>query len=184
MMVKHLRETAENLTGSFQNYFDRVMQEAVERGLSDSGADEGTIWLLDATSEYLVPVFNSGPNASEFVGKFRQSVNSGMISMVVATEQSICENDVHRNQRQDRTLDGKLGVQTRAMIATPVYFAGELRGVISAVQLQSSGDDPAQDVKPGFRCEQLQSLQRTAALLARLIEHKILTICITQQRGS
>lgn len=184
MMVKHLRLTAENLADSFESYFDKVAQEVIEQGLSNAGADEGTLWLLDSTSEYLVPVYNSGPNAADFVGNFRQSLSSGMISMVVATEQPICENDVHRNNRQDRTLDTKLGVQTRAMIATPVYFAGALRGVISAVQLERENADQDQPARPGFRWEQLQSLQRTAALLARLIEHRIFEAFIDEPRGA
>lgn len=57
--------------------------------------------------------------------------------MVVATEQPICENQGHQNQQQDPALDRQLQLLTCALLAVPFYFAGELRGVISAVQLQA-----------------------------------------------
>jgi len=168
-----VKEAAAALEGTFSSYFDAQMHELVVLGLARATADEGTIWLLDEPRESLVPVFNSGPHAIEFVGKFRQKLSSGMISMVVATEQPICENAVNRNHSQDKTLDYRLGVQTCAMIAVPFYFAGELRGVLSGVQLREKPTD--NEECRGFRWEQLQGLQRTAAVFARLLEHKILT---------
>ena len=57
--------------------------------------------------------------------------------MVVATEQPICENQGHQNQQQDPALDRQLQLLTCALLAVPFYFAGELHGVISAVQLQA-----------------------------------------------
>ncbi|MHA3775014.1 GAF domain-containing protein [Verrucomicrobiota bacterium sgz303538] len=169
---RQLRAAASALDEDFASYFDRNLREMVIAGLTAAEADEGTIWIIDAARETLLPVFNSGPHAAEFVGRFRQSLRSGMISMVVATEQPMCENDVHMNQRQDRTLDSQLGVQTCAMIAVPFYFAGELRGVLSGVQLRSPGDTLP---KPhGFAWEHLLVLQRTATLLGRLIEHRLM----------
>lgn len=147
----------------------------VDRFLS-IGAHEGTLWLLDETRNYLVPRFNTGPNAANFVGHFRQSVRSGMISMIVSTELPLCENEVGKNQQQDKALDQKLGLQTCAMLATPLYFAGELRGVISAVQLRVPGSpDPE---PPGFTPEHLDALQLTATVLARLIEQQLLSLAI------
>jgi GAF domain-containing protein len=62
------------------------------------------------------------------------------------------------------------------MLATPLYFAGELRGVISAVQLRVPG---AVSQEPsGFSPEHLDALQLTATALARLIEHQLLSLAI------
>jgi hypothetical protein len=99
-----------------------------------------------------------------------------MISMIVSTELPLCENEVARNQQQDKALDNKLGLQTCAMLAAPLYFAGELRGVISAVQLQKRGlNDPE---PPGFQPQHLDALQLTASVLGKLIEQQLLSLSI------
>jgi hypothetical protein len=95
-----------------------------------------------------------------------------MISAVAMTEQPMCENAVHRNRQQDRSLDRRLRVRTCAMVAVPFYFAGELRGVLSAVQL--SGEDPASPEPAGFAPETLGALQLNASVLSRLLERRLL----------
>ena len=162
--------------GGFEEFFNVTMRGALLEGLSSATAHEGTVWLLDSAERALVPRFNNGPNAENFVGVFRQSLTAGMISMVVATEQPICENEVHKHGRYDRTLDRKLGLLTCSMLAVPLYFAGQLRGVISAVRLKCS-DDGAVD-PPGFSPADLRALQLTADVLERLIEHELLTLSL------
>ena len=163
-------------TDAFDEFFDSPMRALVENCFHQIGAHEGTVWLLDEARSYLIPRFNTGPNAASFVGRFRQSVRAGMISMIVSTELPLCENEVSKNKQQDKSLDQKLGLQTCAMLATPLYFAGELRGVISAVQLRApiaGGAEP-----PGFSPQHLETLQLTASLLGRLIEQKLLSLSI------
>jgi hypothetical protein len=98
-----------------------------------------------------------------------------MISMVVATEQPICENDMRANRRQDRTLDRRLQLETAAMLAVPFYYVGELRGVISCVQIQQPGDETA---ARGFSVDDLERLQLTVGVLSRLMEHRLLALCL------
>jgi transcriptional regulator with GAF, ATPase, and Fis domain len=172
-----LRELAARAgTGAFEEFFDGTMRAMLIDRFDSIGADEGTVWLLDESRNYLIPRFNNGPNASTFVGKFRQLVRSGMISMIVSTELPLCENDVSKNQRQDKSLDQKLGLETCAMLATPLYFAGELRGVISAVQLRKKGSDEPEP--PGFEPQHLDALQLTASVLGRMIEQQLLSLSI------
>jgi hypothetical protein len=163
-------------TGAFDEFFDSTMRAHVETCFRAIGAHEGTVWLLDDSRNYLVPRFNTGPNAASFVGRFRQSVRAGMISMIVSTELPLCENEVSKNQQQDKSLDQKLGLQTCAMLATPLYFAGELRGVISAVQLRAIGSSEPEP--PGFSPQHLETLQLTATVLARLVEQQLLSLAI------
>ena len=157
---------------TFEEFFDATMRAVFCGCLAHSGAHEGTVWLLDAARGALVPRFNNGPNARAFVGTFHQSLHSGMISAVVATEQPMCENAVHRNARQDKSLDRRLGVRTCAMLAAPFYFAGELRGVLSAVQLTTA--DAASPEPPGFPPEALGALQLNATILSGLLERRLL----------
>ncbi|MDB6150708.1 MAG: hypothetical protein JWQ44_2156 [Chthoniobacter sp.] len=167
--------------GSFDEFFDRPMRLLLEDGLARCGAHEGTVWLLDRERTSLLPRFNNGPNAASFVGSFRQTLRAGMISMVVATEQPICENEVQRNQQQDKTLDRQLGLATSAMLAIPFYFAGELRGVISAVKLKApdAAFDPA-----GFSPDDLRVLQFAASILTRLIEYELLNLALSLDHGA
>ncbi len=178
-----MEEAAQELAdGAFDEFFDGTMRSAFIEGLTHVDADEGTLWLIDSTQNFLVPQFNNGPNAATFVGRFRQSLQTGMISMVVATEQPICENEVHKNAQQDPTLDRKLGLVTCSMLAVPFYFSGELRGVISAVRLkqaESTGPDPA-----GFSPDDLRVLQLVADILERLVEHELLTLSLGLGAGA
>ena len=163
-------------TGAFEEFFDGTMRALLVDRFETIGAHEGTVWLLDENRNYLIPRFNTGPNASSFVGRFRQSVRAGMISMIVSTELPLCENEVARNQQQDKALDDHLGLQTCAMLATPLYFAGELRGVVSAVQLQTRGSNEPDP--PGFQPQHLDALQLTASVLGKLIEQQLLSLSI------
>lgn len=175
IVTSRLEEAARALAeGAFDEFFNGTMRAAFLEGLMQAGAHEGTVWLLDPEQTCLVPRFNNGPSAASFVGHFRQSLQTGMISMVVATEQPICENEVHKNAQQDPTLDRKLGLVTCSMLAVPLYYAGELRGVISAVRLK-----PASTTAPdpeGFSPHDLRALQLSADVLERLIEHELLTL--------
>lgn len=165
--------------GAFEEFFDRTMCRQLTDALDRAQAHEGTVWLLDSTRRALVPRFNSGPNAAGFVGIYRQSLHAGMISLVVATEQPICENEVHKNQQQDKTLDQQLGLWTCAMLAVPFYFAGELRGVITGVQLKPAGSDAPEP--PGFTVENLSTLQLAASVLSRMIEHQLMSLALGRE---
>ena len=171
-----LREAAASASENFDELFDHLARNFLLDTFARAGADEGTVWLLDAGRKELVPVYNSGPRAKEFVGTFKQSLRSGMISMVVATEQPICENEVYKNERQDKEVDRKLGLRTCAMIAVPLVFSGELRGVISCVQVRpgnSADPDP-----PGFTQENLLEILLASSLLGRLLEGRLLAHCL------
>jgi GAF domain-containing protein len=166
----------ETCEGSFDIVFDPGMRALVLESFARVGADEGTIWLMDANREVLVPRFNSGPHAKGFVGIHRQPLSKGMISMVVATEQPICENEVYKNQAQDKAVDQKLGLRTCAMIAVPLVFCGELRGVISCVQVRP-GDSDEPD-PPGFTQDDLLQIQLASSLIGRLLEARLLSHCL------
>lgn len=166
---------------NFLDVFDVAMRDVAGTAFTGAGAHEGTVWLgvrkrksaADATIAALVPVFNTGPDAVRFVGKHRQPIGKGLISGVFAYEQPFCENEVHRNEKQDPTLDRKLKVRTRAMIAVPLYFAGTVRGVISCVQLTRGDGNAVAAAPPGFTISDLRKVQLAAEILTRLIDHRL-----------
>lgn len=152
---------------------DPLMRDVLHAGFAEAGADEGTVWLLDSAGVCLVPAYNTGPRAAQFVGKFKQPLNSGLICMVFATEQPFLENDVPRDARQSKLLDSLLQVQTSALMAVPFHLLNSCRGVVSCVQLAKPGERAPNG--RGFRSEHLASVQRAAALLSRLVEFKLLS---------
>ena len=162
---------AEIQAAQLAHLLDPLLRKILQQGFTEAGAHEGTVWLVDATGEFLVPAYNTGPHATEMVGKFKQPLSAGLISMVFATEQPFLENEVSQNAQQSKLLDSQLQVQTHALIAVPFYLLDACRGVVSCVQLKAAGAvDP-----PGFRPEHLASVQAAAALLARLIEYRLLS---------
>ena len=176
-LLATLQSVAREVSGeAFDSFLDASMRSLLVSAFDRVGAHEGTVWLLDEAKTVLVPRFNSGANAEKFVGRFQQKLDSGMISMIAATEQPICENEVCRNARHDGRLDGELRVKTWAMVAVPFYFFSELRGVISCVQLVRA--DSSEAALPGFSAEHLHELQHAAGLLSRMIEYRILAECL------
>ena len=49
----------------FDSILDPLMRQALEKGFSEAGAHEGTVWLLDEAGENLTPAYNTGPNAGQ-----------------------------------------------------------------------------------------------------------------------
>ena len=161
---------------TFGDLLDPMMHRILIDGFAQAGAHEGTVWLLDEHAENLVAAFNSGPRAEDIAGIFRQPLRAGMISLVFASGQPLCENAVYRNERQDKTLDAKLQLLTCAMLAVPFSFAGRERGVISCVRLKAADSEAADP--PGFSNHDLETLQRTTALLSRLIDHRLMELTL------
>jgi len=157
----------------FGSLMDPLMRQTLERGFAEAGAHEGTVWLLDPGNEFLVPAWNSGPNAARLVGQFKQPLSAGLICMVFASEQPFLENDVWKNSQQSKLLDSLLRVQTAAMIALPFYFLRGCRGVVSCVQIRSPAPEMAEP--PGFQPEHLAHIQRATTLLSNLLDLKLLS---------
>lgn len=164
--------TAEN----FASMLDDTMRRAIQLAFRQAGADEGTVWLVDEAKEALVPAYNTGPNAEQFVAKFRQPLDRGLVSMVFGNEKPFTENEVPKNAKQDKTLDSKLKVQTLAMIIVPFYFLDGCRGVISCVKLDVPGRKAA---KPeGFPENAQTLLVHGATVLGRLLDLRVLSITL------
>jgi hypothetical protein len=155
---------------------DPLLREVFQGGVTEAGAHEGTIWLADEAVEFLVPALNTGPNAEQFVGRFKQPLSAGLICMVFASEQPFLENEVTKSPGQSKLLDSLLQVETTALIAVPFYFLRACRGVISCVQLSQAGG-PAPGAA-GFRPRHLACIERTASVLSLLIEHQLLSSAV------
>ena len=70
--------------GEFGALADPLLREVFQSGVTEAGAHEGTVWLVDEAGEFLLPAINTGPRAGEMIGRFRQPLKSGLICMVFA----------------------------------------------------------------------------------------------------
>ena len=174
MLIKHVEQLLAGLqVEHFSVWLDPLMRDVLARGFAEAGADEGTVWLVDSAEQHLAAAYNTGPNAAKLVGPFRQPLNAGLVSMVLASEQSFVENEVYRNSRHSRLLDTLLGVQTYALIAVPFFLLHRCRGVLSCVQFRPA--DPSQPDPAGFGPAHLAAVERAANVLSRLIESRLLS---------
>jgi len=170
--------TPENISGILDVRIENVLRDAFDR----VGADEGSLWLLDAQKENLVIAYNTGAHASEIVG-FKQPINSGIVSTSLASEQGFAENEVYKHELHSRLLDDKLSLNTYAMIVVPFYFLNACRGVISCVQLfnvRREADEtvPAGPIPSGFAIEQLNVIKRASLIISDLIDYRLLRVTV------
>jgi len=171
---------------NFLSILDEMLVKLLKETFARIGADEGSIWLLDPEKEHLVVAYNSGPNTAKIMG-FKQPVSKGIVSLVVASEHAFVENQVYKNADHSNTLDKKLHKTTYAMIAVPLYFLNEVRGVISCVQLLDvmihDGAAAAKgDVPAGFGPPELNAIQTIAAVVRDLIDYRLLGTAVGWNR--
>lgn len=176
MLRDHANDFCESLSSDgprWAELFDASASDLFEAHLKEAGADEGTIWLLDQDQTMLVPMHNNGPHAAQFVATYRQPLDKGIVSTVCVTQSGICESWVYQNPQHDPTANKKLDVITVHMIAMPLYFCGDTRGVISGVKLRGAGTTPADD-PPAFTPSAMTVMRRSAFLIGELIDGRVL----------
>lgn len=186
-LQEHLAKLGAAVTPeNFLSICDEMLLKLLQESFQRIQADEGSIWLLDQQKEHLIAAYNSGSRSADVVG-FKLPVTRGIISLVVASEHPFVENNVYKNDKQDKALDKKLGKLTYAMIAVPLYFLNEVRGVISCVQLQDfTMQDgkvvPTEPTPPGFRPAELNTIQTIAAVVRDLIDYRLIGTAIGWNR--
>ncbi|MBV9491043.1 MAG: GAF domain-containing protein [Verrucomicrobia bacterium] len=134
------------------------------------GADEGTIWLVDAERKHLVPAYNTGPHTKDLVGVFRQPLGEGLVSLVFANGQSLVENEVYKNIDHSKRVDHALSQRTEAIMIVPFQVLGDVDGVISCVVLGDAQGEPRRQ----FTAEQLEFLAFQARVFGALFQNSLL----------
>jgi len=163
-ITQYQRAASKAVATRLKRIFDPFAERFLLNAFEQVGADEGTLWVADLKKNALLPAFNSGPGSREFVSKFRQPLDRGVVSMVFHNEQAFCENEVYNNASHDETIDEALQQVTAAMIAVPLYFANEPRGVVSCVRLGEGQ----------FDLKDLHAMQFSVMVLERLIDWHLL----------
>ncbi|HEX4630873.1 MAG TPA: GAF domain-containing protein [Chthoniobacterales bacterium] len=186
-LQEHLAKLGQAVTPeNFLSICDEVLLKLLKESFTRIQADEGSIWLLDPEKQHLIAAYNSGSRSEDIVG-FKLPVTRGIISLVVSSEHPFVENNVYKNDKQDKSLDKKLGKLTYAMIAVPLYFLNEVRGVISCVQLQDCDivdgkGVPKGPTPPGFGPAELDTIQTIAAVVRDLIDYRLMGTAVGWNR--
>jgi hypothetical protein len=186
-LQEHLAKIGNAISpGNFLSICDEMLVKFLTDTFERVSADAGSIWLLDEEKQNLVVAFNSGANADKIVG-FKQPLSKGIISLVVASEKAFIDSNVYKNANYSAVLDEKLHNTTYAMIALPLYFLNQVRGVISCVQLldvllQQGEPVPAGKTPPGFKPQHLVAIQRASVVIKDLIDYRLLATAVGWHR--
>ncbi|MBX7208461.1 MAG: GAF domain-containing protein [Verrucomicrobiaceae bacterium] len=180
LLSDRIMRTASSLNAeNFDDFLDPTMKNLLQRAFQNAGAHEGAVWLVDPEGKNLVVCHAWGTRAAQVTG-FAQPLTSGIVSMVLATEQPFCENKVYTNRMQAKALDQKLGVLTCSMIAAPLTFAKGLRGVVSCIKAKQLAEEPD---PPGFEMAALGEMQFVAHVLGKLIEFELVSVITGWDNG-
>lgn len=91
LLSDRVMRTAASLdVATFGQFLDPTMRNLLQRAFQNAGAHEGAVWLVDAEGRNLVICHAWGTRAEQVTG-FAQPLASGIVSMVLATEQPFCE---------------------------------------------------------------------------------------------
>lgn len=177
LMQERCETLARHLAGPrYSQFAPNLLSRLMTNGFNAIGADEGTLWLADPAQEFLLPVFNTGPDADKFVGTFKQPLDEGLVSMVYSSEQAFCEDKVYRNKMQSGRMDAMLGLLTCSMMIAPVVLAGRTRGVLSCVTLKPAEKIDDED-PPGFSGDDLRSFILLADVIGSLLDGHLVKLC-------
>jgi hypothetical protein len=160
-----------------QALLDPLMRRLFDQCRIAMGADSGAIWLANNERTRLAISYDA---PREDLAGLEVPIGSGIISLVLASEQGLCEAGAYRHARHDKSLDQRLGRVTSSMVACPFYISGELRGVLSFVKWKSHEADPD---PPPFQAVELIRTQQLSAELERLLNLRILQILFDLDRG-
>lgn len=152
-----------------QSLMDAVVREAVALATAKIEANSTTIWVVGPGHDTLV-VAHSWP-AAELLG-FEQPVDEGFISLVLGSEQAICENKVYEHAAHSKRVDRELSKVTCSMIAAPFYVGGLMRGVFSCVKWKDRADSPD---PPEFSASDLNRVKLLSAAVERLLNYRIMS---------
>ena len=166
MLADSMRRSLEILRPSeARELVTPLMSEFFSDALQTIAADGGTLWWLSPGEVMLEAVFN--PFEPEIAGR-RQPLVSGIISLVLATSETIRAETVDSHQRHSPAIDAALGKTTRSMIAVPFRIMNHTRGVLTAVRLTNT--KPFGSAETGIMERQAQALANhfSTVLCARI----------------
>ena len=167
------RYTKRLLAGDLCEMIDPPIESVFRNARKLAGADGGAIWVTDAAQEHLVVAFTD-PEDSRILGR-EQPTSEGLISLVFASEQPICQNRISEDRRHSKRIDDAVGQKTESMMAVPFYVGGMLRGIFSVVRWAKDESDGG---TPGFSLDEFRDFQRASVVMERLVTLQLIQLIL------
>jgi len=145
-----------------------LITEVLRRCCEIVQCTDSALWL--AEGDYLQPILGHGSHSGQFIGSYSHPLSEGLISMVYASGQSFCENNIQANPQHSSKLDQQLEIQTDAMIVMPIVSAGEISGVITCVHTSPNVKTDSAQLGQQFSSADMAELEFAAALVGRVLE--------------
>ena len=145
-----------------------LLTEVLKRCVDAVRCSDCALWLAD--TDHLHPILGHGPHSSRFIGSYKHPLTEGLMSMVYASGQPFCENNIQQNPQHSTSLDEHLEIKTDAMIVIPVVSSSEIRGVITCVHTSNNTNPNQLDQQHNFTPADMSELEYTAALAGRILE--------------
>jgi PAS domain S-box-containing protein len=121
-----------------------VLNLITEKAVEISGAEGGSLFLIDPDSAELVLTFTVGPLGSEPLG-LRVLPGQGIAGAVAHTRQPIIIDDVRQDPRWFPDLDQRTGYVTRTLLAVPLGSEDHSIGVLEVVNKKAGSSFDEQD---------------------------------------
>lgn len=140
-------------------FFERTIEEILQQGIEATGAEAGSIWLLQEKRGIIRPVAALGPQAAGMTGLWLKA-GEGIVGRVISDNQEILLEDVIQDPAWAVYFDNFSGFNTRSVLCVPL-LKGETP--IGALQLLNKRDG-------GFTDDELVLARALAAEAAQVVE--------------
>jgi PAS domain S-box-containing protein len=121
-----------------------VLNLITEKAVEISGAESGSLFLIDPDSAELVLTFTVGPLGSEPLG-LRVLPGQGIAGAVAHTRQPIIIDDARQDPRWFPDLDERTGYVTRTLLAVPLGSEDHSIGVLEVLNKKDGSPFDEQD---------------------------------------
>ncbi len=149
---------------------DDALSGSLEIIVNTLNSEAGAIWLLDAKTERLTPMFHIGPAD---ISNISVENGLGIEGVVTKTGKSIMIEDAANDDRFEGSVFDDGGVVTRTMICVPL---NNLHDVIGCVQIVNKKDGSLYDA------DELKLCERMASLAAITIDEKGLIVDLGEKK--
>jgi len=138
---RQMTKSADELwNGRFDRLLTPVIQAQIQHALVQTECDDLFVFLLDKNAEGLVPVHRKSvlSESGEVLEADDVIIRDGLLTMVCASGQSICDNGIQNNPFWTSEIEEMLSGPVKDVIVTPLRFADRLRGVACFVRAESN----------------------------------------------
>jgi len=148
---------------------DTMLEQVIDAGRSILGAERGTVFLYDGTTDELVSRVATG------TGELRVPSTRGIVGECARTRRVINVPDCYADPRFNSDVDRKTGYTTRCLMAVPLIDQDDsLVGVLQVLNKKDcvfTGED--EQIATALAAQCAVALQRTRLLAERVVKERM-----------